>query len=172
MKTSAKYRKNFSAIKKATKGLSIALLMFLNADTFGQDTLVMKDNSKIAAKVIEISNTEIKMFDNSNRPDYITSTSSVSQIKYTSGTVDTFNAEATSNVDQLTELKESEGRNVCDDRSVRGPEMQEPLSLFNNVYISNPVRSVARNNGLQYLGVAVVSFLTEVGYNCTVSLLR
>lgn len=172
MKTSDKYQKNFSTI--VTKALSIALLMFLNADTFGQDTLVMKGNSKIAAKVIEISNTEIKykMFDNSNGPDCVASTSSVSQIKYTNGTIDTFNTVTVSNVDQSSELKEMEGPNMCDDRSVRGPEMQETLSVLNNVYICNPVRAVTRNNGFQCLGVAVASFLTEVGYNCTVSLLR
>lgn len=75
-------------MKKALSLITIAIA----ANAFCQDTIAMRDNSKLIAKVLEISSTEIKYkrFDNLNGPDYVISKNDISSITFRNGVKDVF----------------------------------------------------------------------------------
>lgn len=82
-----------------------ALISILFAkNIFCQDTIVMRDNSKLIAKVLEISSTEVKYkrFDNIEGPDYVINKNDVSSITYNNGLKDAFEiASINSNADNI-----------------------------------------------------------------------
>lgn len=77
---------------------TILFLLCLARITMAQDVIVMKDQSTVKCKVLEINNTEIKYkkWDNQDGPTYYISPLEVSKINYENGEVETF-SEATNN---------------------------------------------------------------------------
>jgi len=74
----------------------IVALIWISQTAFSQDTIVKKNNELVAAKILEVSTTQIKFkkWNNQDGPAYFESLSEITSIKYANGTVDTFKVEA------------------------------------------------------------------------------
>lgn len=69
----------------------LIVLLFIGNGLFSQDTIILGNQEKILAKIIEInsSNIKYKKSNNVDGPDYLESKSNIKLIKYASGFVDT-----------------------------------------------------------------------------------
>lgn len=87
-----KNQKTLSIIKKNIPAIIVAGLILLSASCFGQDTIYMFDQTKLAAKVTEISQDEVKYkkIDFIDGPSYLLNKYDVSAIRYSNGIVDSF----------------------------------------------------------------------------------
>lgn len=84
------------------KKLLIILMFFCSTNGFAQDIIVKKDGSTIAAKVLEITQNEIKYkkFNNQNGPIYNILKTEVFSINYSNGSKDVFNSTNSSEVNR------------------------------------------------------------------------
>lgn len=81
------------------KHLSILALVFATSYTFAQDTLYTVSGQKIAAKVVEINQTEIK-YKKANNPDgpiYVVDKTDVALIEYKNGSKELYGTGSGSN---------------------------------------------------------------------------
>ncbi len=71
----------------------LIIFLVLSAKCFGQDTLFFRNGDKIASKIEQISQEEIKYyrFNNLNGPVYSISKEDVTKIRYKNGVIDYFN---------------------------------------------------------------------------------
>ncbi len=71
------------------------LLFFLLLSMFSsaQDTIVQRNGTRLAAKVLEIDKNDVKYkkFENTEGPSYVMPVKEISMIRYQNGSVDTFN---------------------------------------------------------------------------------
>jgi len=82
------------------KILVVLLFFFLTKNSFSQDVIVLKDGTKIEAKVLEISSTTIKykLFTQPDGPLRSLQTYEITEIIYEDGQYDTFNVSAPTTV--------------------------------------------------------------------------
>jgi hypothetical protein len=75
------------------KWIPLVLCLLLNMFSHAQDTIVQRNGTRFAAKVLEIDKTDIKYkkFENTEGPSYVMPVKEISMIRYKNGTVDTFN---------------------------------------------------------------------------------
>lgn len=135
------------------KYLYAFIIIFLCTNLFCQDTIVMRDNSKLIAKVLEISTTEVKYkrFDNIDGPDYEVSKNDVSSITYSNGLKDMF---------EITKINSNADNIFINPTPPKGNEKRETKvgdyikintelgAIANESYCNKPYRNTTYYGGL------------------------
>jgi hypothetical protein len=120
-------------------------IILLAVDSTGCDTLIMRDETEIKVKVIEITPTEIKYkyCDHINGPTYVLYRYNVSYIKYANGSMDSFVKE---HVPTPTIVKndkaQSRYQDVDDDRTERYVRKKSVASIFFGAFSIIPIYGV------------------------------
>jgi len=91
MKTVIK-KQSVAKFKKALKQISVFAFLFISVSSYSQDIVLLKSAAIIKAKIIEVTDSELKFknFDNLEGPTRVISKSQVISITYENGAVDNF----------------------------------------------------------------------------------
>ena len=110
------------------KSIFLSLFLCLSICSFSQDIIITKDNERIDAKVLEITETDVKyvLFYYQDGPTYLIYKSNVKTIAYENGLVENFDNENNENIEQSnTEVEE-----------------QKTEKIFKNVIRFNPFATI------------------------------
>ncbi len=157
-------------------------LMAVSAGTslVSQDTLYMKNGTRIASKILEITPTEIKYkkLDNIEGPTFTTHGSDISLVKYSNGTADTIKVDPPAKVAIKTPqapapppdphpaiYRQGPGFKY-NGRHVNSRDAQKIMLSVNDPEINDHIKKVKISKGMGFLGfVAIPTALFGIGYS-------
>lgn len=161
-----------------------AFLLAISGHSYlrSQDTLFMKDGTKISTKILEVTPTEVKYkkTENPDGPTFISPGSDIGLIKYKNGSIDTIKAEAPVVVAEKKEEKVSQQRPVdpnpaiypfgpvfkYDGRHINAKDAQRIMMKVNDPQINEHIKKAKTSKGVGFVGfVAIPTFIFGVGYS-------
>jgi hypothetical protein len=115
------------------------------ANTYSQDVITKKNSEDILAKVVEVTNSEIKYkrFDNQNGPLFTISKSEVLMVRYENGTKDVF-------TNETKPVNQSSNVSASDEMKTKG--RQDAMVQYRG-----------RNSGATWTGVTTILFTPVIG---------
>lgn len=156
-------------------------LVASTASLKAQDTLIMKNGSKIPSKVLEITPNDIKYkkADNVDGPTYTTSNNEIDFVKYKNGTVDTIKAaQATAITIKKTPTVQPPADphpaiyrfgpafKYAGGGMVNAKGAQRIMLTVNDPEINDHIRKAKFSKGMGFVGfVAIPTFIFAVGYS-------
>jgi hypothetical protein len=152
------------------------VLISITKNSVAQDTLLLKNGTKIASNVLEVGSTEIKYkkADNPDGPTFVTKSHEVFSIRYKNGACDTIKASAPAGKEKVV-MSDPSDLNPPIYRAgpfykqgytrMKEKEMQRIIGKVNDSEINLHIRKAKVAKGMGYIGfIAIPAFIGGLVY--------
>lgn len=158
------------------KKLTLIAFLIMAINSWGQDTIYLRSDQRIACKILEVSPTEVKYkkAELSDGPLYIENKSAILQIKYSNGFIDVFPQISPLPITKENNQKEQNtgGKKYLDLATIQGErtiylydgrpmgerDMHDLLLSLKNPKITEEVNLATRSQKFSYIGFLTIPF--------------